>query len=470
MHTAIWWIRRDLRLRDNHALCEALGTGARVVPLFIQDPALLNSHYHKDATRRIHFLNQGLRLLDDDLRKHGNRLIVRRGEPQREILEVLRQSGASAIFAEEDYTPYARRRDASVAAVAPLKLMPGAGVHHPKEVTKQDGNPYSIFTPFSRAWQRHPLSPDALFPAPEQIPPGPKLASLDLPPSPDIVAEFPPGESEAQERMKRFSGGPIHQYGSARDRMSLEGTSCLSPYLRFGMISARDAVFAAMRARDQAGSESDRRGANTWINEIIWRDFYQSVLYHFPDVLRRAFRPELRKFEWTGRRSHLLAWQSGRTGIPVVDAGMRQLAEIGWMHNRTRMITASFLAKNLLINWQEGELWFAQQLLDGDPAANNGGWQWSAGTGTDSAPYFRVFNPVLQGRRFDPAGDYVRRWIPELRAVPEKYIHEPWEMPPRVQQDSACKIGRDYPDPIVDLAESRTRALAAYRKAKPLRT
>jgi deoxyribodipyrimidine photo-lyase len=465
MNTAIWWIRRDLRLRDNHALCSALAIGARVIPLFIMDPAILNSGYHQAAKRRVSFLNQGLRSLDDTLRARGNRLIVRRGAPQKIIADILRESGASAVFAEEDYSPYARRRDSTVAAMAPLKLLSGVSVHPPGDIRKTDGSPYVVFTPFSRLWRTLPVPPDSVLPAPEFIPSGPKLTSLELPEIQEQSPDFPPGESEAQKRLERFTSGPIYRYALARDIPGVDGTSSLSPYLRFGMISARDAVCAALRARDRASGESGRRGPDTWIGEIIWRDFYLSVLYHFPEVLRRPFHAAFRNIAWAGTRPQLKAWQEGMTGIPVIDAAMRQLASIGWMHNRVRMITASFLAKNLLINWQEGELWFAQHLLDGDPAANNGGWQWAAGTGTDAAPYFRVFNPVLQSRKFDPEGVYIRRWVAELRDLPVKYIHEPWEMPPTVQKESGCRIGRDYPSPIVDLTESRARALAAYRKA-----
>jgi deoxyribodipyrimidine photo-lyase len=465
MNTAIWWIRRDLRLRDNHALCSALATGAAVVPLFIMDPAVLNSGYHHAAKRRVSFLIEGLRSLDDSLRARGNRLIVRRGAPAKIIADVLGESGASAVFAEEDYSPYARHRDMSVAAMAPLKLLSGVSVHPPGDIRKTDGNPYVVFTAFSRLWRTLPIPPESVLPAPEFIPSGPELTSVELPEIQKRFPDFPPGESEAQKRLERFAGGPIYRYAIDRDIPGVDGTSSLSPYLRFGMISARDSVSVAFRARDKAPGESERRGPDTWINEIIWRDFYLSVLYHFPEVLRHPFQSAFRNIAWIGTRSQLKAWQEGTTGIPVIDAAMRQLASIGWMHNRVRMITASFLAKNLLINWQEGELWFAQHLLDGDPAANNGGWQWAAGTGTDAAPYFRVFNPVLQSRKFDPEGVYIRRWVAELGNVPVKYIHEPWEMPPTVQRESGCRIGRDYPTSIVDLAESRARALAAYRKA-----
>jgi deoxyribodipyrimidine photo-lyase len=232
------------------------------------------------------------------------------------------------------------------------------------------------------------------------------------------------------------------------------------------MLSARQAVVAALRAADAAASESARRGAEIWLNELIWREFYVSILAAFPDVRRQAFRADLRRIRWSNDRADFQAWCEGRTGYPMVDAGMRQLSAVGWMHNRARMIVASFLVKHLLIDWRWGERWFMQQLLDGDPASNNGGWQWSAGTGTDAAPYFRVFNPVLQGRKFDSDGAYVRRWVPELAHVPASSIHAPWEMAPEAAARFGLCLGRDYPDPVVDHAFARQRVLSAYGEAR----
>jgi deoxyribodipyrimidine photo-lyase len=249
----------------------------------------------------------------------------------------------------------------------------------------------------------------------------------------------------------------------------VDGTSALSPYLRFGMISARQAVDAARAAVNQAQNSQERNSAQTWLTELIWREFYVHILYHFPHVRKTAFRPELANIRWKNDPDDFSAWQTGRTGYPVVDAGMRQLLELGWMHNRARMITASFLVKDLLIDWRWGERHFMQQLLDGDPAANNGGWQWTAGTGTDAAPYFRVFNPTLQGMKFDPRGDYVRRYVPELAHVPDPYIHEPWKMPADVQRQAGCLIGVDYPQPIVDHSAARKRALERFGDASKQR-
>lgn len=266
--------------------------------------------------------------------------------------------------------------------------------------------------------------------------------------------------------MQGGSEARIDQYADQRNRMDLDGTSRLSPYLRFGMLSTRQAAVTALQARSADQNERSHEGADTWLSELIWRDFYFSILLHFPQVLRRSFRSVYDGIAWRNNEEQFRAWCQGRTGYPVVDAAMRQLVQSGWMHNRARMIVASFLVKDLLIDWRWGEKWFMQQLVDGDPAANNGGWQWAAGTGTDAAPYFRIFNPVLQGKKFDPQGDYTRRWLPELANVPGKYLQEPWKMPREVQDKAGCVIGRDYPHPIVDHALARHSALAAYASAR----
>jgi deoxyribodipyrimidine photo-lyase len=245
--------------------------------------------------------------------------------------------------------------------------------------------------------------------------------------------------------------------------MDLAGTSQLSASLRFGMLSVRQAVVFARLCAEIAPDEGSKAGCEAWLNELIWRDFYQAILYHYPDVLKSAFKPNLRDIPWRDAPYDLHAWQTGQTGYPVVDAAMRQMAASGWMHNRARMIAASFLVKHLLINWQDGERWFMQQLVDGDPSSNNGGWQWVAGTGTDAAPYFRIFNPVLQGKRYDPMGKFVRLWVPELSDVPDRFIHNPWEMTGADQQDCGVIIGRDYPTPIVEHAFARARVMAAYK-------
>ena len=452
----IWWIRRDLRLSDNAALTSALSAGKSVLPVFILDEGLLA----KPAEKRHAFLFAGLRALDADLRQLGSKLILRRGEPVTELHRLSVECGADGVFAEQDISPYALRRDAAVAERLNLHLVHGLSVHPVTAIAQSDGKPYTVFTPYSRAWKALPFN-EHLVPAPAAMPPVPDLASVELP---DLAAPeyFPAGEHEAYQRLCDFLDGPIFAYGSGRDRLDQAGTSSLSPYLRFGMLSVRQAASAARQAAGLAADASTRMGVETWLNELIWREFYQSILYHFPHVLKGPFRSSMRAIPWRNAPQDLLAWQAGQTGYPVVDAGMRQLAATGWMHNRARMITASFLVKHLLINWQEGERWFMRSLVDGDLAANNGGWQWIAGTGTDAAPYFRIFNPILQGKKFDPEGKYVRRWLPELADLPAKFIHTPWELSAHEQRSYGVQIGRDYPAPIVEHNYARQRALAAY--------
>jgi deoxyribodipyrimidine photo-lyase len=458
--THIWWIRRDLRLIDNPALQAALETCSQLLPVFIRDPRLLAP----TAPTRRAFLFNGLRALDADLRARGSRLIVRSGEPLEALTRLTRDSGAQAIYALEDYSPYARARDARVAARLPLKLSVGTTVHHPELVHKADGSPYTVFTPFSKAWKALPLSSPTHH-LPGNLPAAPQVTSEELP-EVDSPAAFPPGESEALRRLEEFLATRGDAYAEGRDRLDLDGTSTLSPYLRFGMLSPRLAVQRARQSAEQAQNHSARRGFESWINELIWREFYHSVLYEFPYVLKTAFNPRLREIRWREAPEDLLAWKQGRTGYPVVDAGMRQMLATGWMHNRGRMIAASFLTKDLLINWQEGERWFIHCLVDGDPAANNGGWQWTAGVGTDAAPYFRIFNPTLQGQKFDPQGKFVRRWVPELESVPDGFIHTPWMMPLEMQTRLGVYIGLDYPVPIVDHRAARERTLAAYRAGR----
>ena len=460
MENAIWWIRRDQRLDDNAALLAAAANGRGVIALFILDPAFDSNR----GTPRHTFLLAALTHLDGALRQRGSRLVVRAGEPLEVLREVLAESKAAAIYAEGDVSPYARRRDEAIGKQLPLHLTGSAGVFPPAAVLKADGRPYTVFTAYSKAWRAVPLGlpPGA---APLAFLPAARLDSLDLPNTPSLSL-FPATEGEAQRRLEVFCAEKVGTYAFQRERMDMEGTSQLSPYLHFGLLSARRAVFAARRAAESAADGESRRGAESWLNELIWRDFYQMILYHFPFVLKTAFRADLRQINWRESEADQRAWQSGLTGFPVVDAGMRQLAATGWMHNRARMITASFLVKDLLINWQEGERWFMQHLVDGDAACNNGGWQWTAGVGTDAAPYFRVFNPRLQGEKFDPQGDYVRRWVPELARVPGQYIHQPELMAERMQTELKCVIGRDYPRPVVDHAQARQRALAVYKAAR----
>jgi deoxyribodipyrimidine photo-lyase len=466
----LWWIRRDLRLADNQSLQAALAGGGSIVPVFILDPALLSSRFVGE--KRLVFLVGGLRELDRSLRERGSYLIVTQGQPLQQLAKLQQETKANAIFAEEDTSPYARRRDQAIRNELPLNLVEGLSIHHPEMISKADGLPYTVFTPYSRRWKELPSpEPQHLLPAPQHISTPRGIEGLSVPDRPQLsdAVPFPPGEQEAQRRLATFaaaSNAPIRQYADHRNRVDLDGTSGLSPYLRFGMLSARQAVVSAQQNRAAAPDEQSRQGAESWLNELIWREFYLSILFHFPHVLQRSFRSEYDRIAWRNDEEQFDAWCRGRTGYPIVDAAMRQLVQSGWMHNRARMIVASFLVKDLLIDWRWGERWFMQHLVDGDPAANNGGWQWTAGTGTDAAPYFRIFNPVLQGKKFDPNGDYVRHWLPKLNRVPKKYVHEPWKMPYEIQRRIKCVVGRDYPQPIVDHAVARQETLDAYARAR----
>ena len=470
MATTVWWIRRDLRLGDNEALATAIArsdpdtdSGAAVVPVFVVDARLARATAHRDAANRRAFLWAGLRALDDALRARGSRLVVRHGSPVDVLPAVCQEARAASVVAEADWSPYARRRDAALRHVVPLELVGGPTLRHPAEVVKPDGTPYTVFSAFKRTWLALPLPVRAaVFPIPGRLPPVPDAVRSEPIPDAPTPAFFPAGEDEARRRLTRFAVGaeaPIARYRTERDRVDLDGTSALSPYLRFGMLSAREAVIAA---REHPPSP----GAETWLSELVWREFYLAILFHFPFVLARAFDARLRGIAWRDAPDDLRAWQEGRTGYPIVDAAMRQLVATGWMHNRARMIVASFLTKDLLIDWRAGEAWFLRHLVDGDPAANNGGWQWTAGVGTDAAPYFRIFNPILQGRKCDPEGAYVRRWVPELGRVPGAAIHEPWRLSPVEQAAAGCVVSRDYPVRIVDHDVARGRALAAYGRAR----
>jgi deoxyribodipyrimidine photo-lyase len=463
MENVIWWIRRDLRLKDNNALKHAMETRMPVLPVFIIDPNLEIS----SSIPRQSFIYAGLDELDKGLHNHGSYLILRKGDPFQILQDLVKQNDVVKIFAEEDFSPYATERDKKVAKQLPLMLVSGLTINHPSITLKADGKPYTVFTPFKNAWSKLPngsllaWKPDRLLQTPG------KIDTVEIPQH-TSNAHFPAGEEAAATRMHEFLAQKIFYYHEDRDLMDRHGTSMLSPYLKSGMLSIHRMWDMADELLLDPLNGINRQGVVTWQNELIWREFYQYILYHFPHVKFEAFDASFRAIAWRDSYRDLQTWQSGITGFPVVDAAMRQLLGMSWMHNRARMITASFLTKDLLINWQEGENWFMQHLVDGDIASNNGGWQWSAGVGTDAAPYFRIFNPILQGKKFDPIGKYIKKWVPELRNVPNIYIHEPWLMPLDMQEQIGVRIGKDYPQRIVDRAMSRGRMLNVYKQAKSI--
>ncbi len=454
------WFRRDLRVADLPSLRSAAERGD-VVCLWIADPTILQRRHHR-APARLRFLRAGLEALHCELQSLGVGLVVRRGRADQVLPAVCAEAGADLVTWTREVSPLGRARDERVrralaaAGVATHELA-GQLLAEPEDLPGSKGHGYLVFTPFSRVWMD--VSPPAHQPAPQRLT-GPALATdgWDVLPAGD--PPIPAGPAAARAALVGFlAGGAADRYAVGRNQPGGDGTSRLSAYLRFGMCTSAQIG----RALGLPGELSGGRAA-FW-RQVCWGEFYAHHLARHPAVARAALRPEFRDLEWDNDPAMIDAWVAGKTGYPFVDAAMRQLAGHAWVHNRARMVAASFLVKDLLIDWRIGERIFMQSLVDGDPANNNGGWQWTAGTGTDAAPYFRVLNPVLQAKKLDPQGDYVRRWVPELRAVPPHRIFEPWTMSDEEQAASGCRIGRDYPGPIVDHAERRRDAIARYRAA-----
>ena len=460
--TAIVWHRRDLRVHDHPGLAEAARSCDRVVPVFVLDRRLLHGRFPSPA--RAEFLLGCLEDLRARLRARGSELVLREGAPEEALPALAREVGASRVYFASDVSPFAVGRDRRVAealdaAGVEVRRVPGNFVADVGRPRTRDGRPFTVFTPFWRVWER--LERREVHDAPRalRLPAGvragriPSLRSLGF--EPELSDPFPPGEEAARERMHAFLRDGLAGYGRRHDRLA-GGTSELSPYLHFGCLSARE---LAERVRERGG-----RGAGAYVRQLAWRDFYAHVLLHHPGNARRPFQSRYEKLRWDDDEEALRAWKEGRTGFPVVDAAMRQLRARGWMHNRARLITGSFLTKDLHLDWRHGEAHFMRYLLDGDEANNNGNWQWISSVGVDPAPPSRrMYNPALQQKRHDPDGDYVRRWVPELRDVPAARLTEPAAMDEAEQEAAGCVIGRDYPGPIVDHREERARAVERYR-------
>ena len=469
------WFRRDLRLADHAALAAALRSCRRVHCVFVYDRAILDELLAAGlrADRRVEFIHTAVAALDDALRRRGGGLMVTNGRAVESVVDLARRLGVDAVFANGDYEPSATARDTDAARRLAeqgrrLLLFKDQVIFEKSEVMTGAGTPFSVFTPYRNAWLKGlkeadvaPHSTDTGTLAPPAGPPlRPSLAQLGFEQTNLGDLRLPLGETGAQQLLDDFVGR-IDEYRATRDFPALRGPSYLSVHLRFGTVSIRELV---RRARERASD-----GASTWLSELVWREFYQMVLWHHPHVVDRAFRPEYDRIQWeTGPQAqeHFRAWCEGRTGYPIVDAGMRQLNETGYMHNRLRMITASFLTKDLGIDWRRGERYFAQRLNDYDLAANNGGWQWAASTGCDAQPYFRIFNPVTQSRKFDAEGRFIRRYVPEISGFDKAEIHAPWLAPAERQRAAASVIGKDYPAPLVDHAAARVKTLQRYAVVK----
>ncbi|MFN7643279.1 MAG: cryptochrome/photolyase family protein [Burkholderiales bacterium] len=499
--TGLVWFRRDLRVDDHAALSHALAGCTRVHCAFVYDCEILDALPTR-ADRRVEFIRDALRELDAALRALGGGLIVVHDRAADAIAALAARLGAATVVAARDYEPDAVRRDAEVEARLRadgrrLVLVKDQVVYETDEVLTGQGRPFSVFTPYRNAWMKRleaegaelgPVAPrpTAALAAGRLAPPPagllaataageagtapvdgvPDLAAIGFEPTDLASLALPTGASGGARLLADFVGR-IGRYREARDFPAVRGPSYLSAHLRFGTVSVRTLVREALHAlRTEPG---DAEGARTWLSELVWRDFYFQVLHHHPRVAERSFRPEYDRIEWeTGEQGDALfaAWCEARTGYPLVDAAMRQLLTSGYMHNRLRMVVASFLCKDLGVDWRRGERFFARHLNDYDLAANNGGWQWASSSGCDAQPYFRIFNPVTQSQKFDPKGAFIRRYLPALAGFGDTQIHAPWLASPAEQARADCTVGRDYPAPVVDHALARARTLERYAVVK----
>jgi deoxyribodipyrimidine photo-lyase len=466
MKVSIVWFRRDLRLADNPALAAASADGA-IVPVFCHERGLSRGRH--GSPNRNAYLLASLRELDEGLRAAGSRLHHRHGDPAAEIPKLAAEAGASQVHVNRDHTAHARLRDQRVETALDsegIELVGHTGITcaEPGLIVTGSGGPFRVFTPFHKAWldseRRDPL------PRPRGLkaPPGTPEIPVGLAPSEKamgvdatakrIAAAAGPGEAHGRDLMLRAVEG-ASDYAEIRDLPGLDRTTRLSPPLHFGTVSARELEVLLGRKRSD--------GARALRRQLCWRDFWLNVIRNFPENRTIEYDERFRGMRWNDDPESLEAWKEGQTGVPWIDAGMRQLLAEGWMHNRVRMAVASYLTKNLLIDWREGESHFMHHLLDGDESQNNGNWQWAASVGADPQPYFRIFNPVRQQERFDPDGTYVRRWVPEVAGLPDRWLATPWEAPEDVREEAGCPQGGDYPEPLVDLGESRAEAISRFR-------
>lgn len=465
MKVGIHWFRRDLRIQDNRALAEISSQVDRLVLVFILDSRLTSPQSR--PLPRAAFLLDCVSSLKEDLEARGQTLWVRAGQPESVIPELIQELGASVLSFNQGVTPFAKGRDTRVRSLvskagADLIECIDESVIPPMDLKTLKDSSFQVFAPFQKAWWREwnkaPVTPIPDFIIPPSVP-GQSSESVEIPALHEVsraMESFPSGGAKAaHERLDEFLDGPVGRYALDRDRPDRDGTSGMSAYLRFGSISSRVCMDKALQARARAPEMAE--GVDKWISELIWRDFYVHITWSDPGILNRNVRREFDRMEWNEDPEAFSAWANGMTGYPLVDAGMRQLRETGWMHNRVRMVVASFLTKDLLIDWRKGERLFMDLLIDGDPASNNGGWQWTASTGNEAQPFIRIFNPVAQGRTHDPDCKYIKRWVPELRDVPARDIHSLWKNNARPEA---------YPAPMVDHVVQRDLAIEAYERMR----
>ncbi|QDU80784.1 Deoxyribodipyrimidine photo-lyase [Polystyrenella longa] len=470
--------RRDLRLGDNSAVVSAIESGRLLIPIFVWNRQ--ESEACDAGSASCWWLHHSLLELGNQYAKQGGELFFFREPTQSVIERLIREHDVEAVYWNRRYEPDAIKQDSGLKkslkdAGIEVHSFNGSLLREPWEVETKQGDPYQVFTPF---WKNvlASIDPDKPLSAPEAISfekvriESCKLDDFNLLPKLDWADSFheywTPGEQGAHESLSNFIRNGIDDYKGERDFPAKSGTSRMSPHLHFGEISPRQICHAVQVHLNRKRKDNGQPGADTYLSEIGWREFGYHILYHFPHTTEKSLKPKFDDFPWDNNAKDLKKWQQGMTGYPIVDAGMRELWETGWMHNRVRMIVGSFLAKDLLQNWKSGAEWFWDTLVDADLANNTLGWQWVAGSGADASPYFRVFNPVLQGERYDPSGKYIRQWIPELSELPDKWIHKPWEAPKDVLKDAGISLGETYPEPLVDHQEAREAALAIYEKIK----
>ncbi|MDP8245708.1 MAG: deoxyribodipyrimidine photo-lyase [Candidatus Hinthialibacter antarcticus] len=477
----IVWFRNDLRLSDNPALDAAVERGGPIIPIYIWSPDE-EADWQLGGASKV-WLHYSLQSLNEALEASNSRLLIRSGQSLPIIQEMIQETNAQAVYWNRRYEPYSIQRDSIVKSELKkqnidAKSFNGSLLFEPWEIQTKQEQPYKVFTPFWKTCTSLP-EPDEPTSAAHKIqsikhwPKSQKLETLNLLPKIQwhngILNSWSIGEAAAKKQLRHFISEAMSEYSVGRDIPGKPLTSRMSPYLHFGEISPRQIWHEVVFALSNNDTGNDSTSAWAFLREVGWREFAYHLMYHFPHTTTDPLREKFSRFPWKSNPRFLQAWQKGETGLPIIDAGMRELWATGWMHNRVRMVVASLLVKNMLVPWQEGARWFWDTLVDADLASNTFGWQWTAGCGADAAPFFRIFNPIAQGEKFDGDGEYVRKWVPEINNLPDKWIHKPWEAPATILNDAGVTLGKNYPYPVVDLKITRQDALEAYQTLKRMK-